>query len=100
MRKLLSLVIVLLLGESQIFAQTHLVKGRILDGDGKLVEGATVQVKKGTTVTAADAQGNFKIEAKPGDVLVFSTVNFATRVEVKLGNESDLAVTLTRLSSQ
>jgi|GEM_PF-5529195 len=79
MRKLLSLAIVLLLGVSQIFAQTHLVKGRILDGDGKPVEGATVQVKKGTAATAADAQGNFKIEAKPGDVLVFSAVNFATK---------------------
>ncbi|MDE3126293.1 MAG: SusC/RagA family TonB-linked outer membrane protein [Bacteroidota bacterium] len=99
MRKLLSLAVVLLLGVSTLFAQTHLVKGRILDGDGKPVDGATVRVKKGTAVTAADAQGNFKIEAKSGDVLVISAVNFGTK-EVKLGNETDVAVTLARQSSQ
>jgi len=74
-------------------SQTHLVTGRVVDKEGKPVEGATIRVRKGTAVTAADAAGDFKIQAKTGDVLVISAVNFGTK-EIKLGTETNLAVSL------
>jgi TonB-linked SusC/RagA family outer membrane protein len=74
------------------------VVGKVLDKQGKPAEAITVRVKNGSAVVAADAEGNFKIQAKAGDILVFSGVNFATK-EIKLNGETSLAVTLDNQSA-
>ncbi len=94
MRKILSLLAVMLLTWSVATAQTREIQGRVTDEQGAAVEGASVLIKGTTTGVAADAQGNFRISAKNGDVLVVSATNFGsreytvtqstTRVEVKL----------------
>ena len=55
------------------------VTGKVLDEKGKPVAGATVLLKGAKTGTKTDANGNFTINAKPGDVLVISSVNFGTQ---------------------
>ncbi|MBY0481406.1 MAG: SusC/RagA family TonB-linked outer membrane protein [Chitinophagaceae bacterium] len=99
MKKILSFFTVLLLGLCLgATAQTRLVVGRALDKQGKPAEAVTVQVKNGSTIVAADNNGSFKIQAKTGDILIFSGVNFISK-EIKLGNETSLAVTLDNQSS-
>ncbi len=55
------------------------VTGRVLDEKGNPVAGASVLLKGAKTGTKTDANGNFTITAKPGDVLVISSVNFSTQ---------------------
>lgn len=99
MKKILSIFTVLLLGLCLVAtAQTRQIVGRVLDRQGKPAEAITVRVKNANTAAVADAGGNFKIQAKTGDVLVFSGINFTPK-EIKLGNETSLAVTLDNQSS-
>jgi TonB-linked SusC/RagA family outer membrane protein len=79
MRKILSLLAVMLLTWSVVTAQTREIQGRVTDEQGASVEGASILIKGTTTGVAADAQGNFRISAKTGDVLVISATNFGTR---------------------
>ena len=59
-------------------AQTA-VTGKVLDEKGNPVVGASVLVKGAKSGTKTDANGNFTITAKTGDVLVISSVNFGTQ---------------------
>src|SRR5690349_13029309 len=78
MRKILSLLSVMLLFALVATAQTRQISGRVTDEQGNPVEGASVLVKGTTSGTAADAQGNFRISAKAGDVLVITATNFTS----------------------
>lgn len=55
------------------------VSGKVLDEKGNPVVGASVVLRGEKTGTKTDANGNFTINAKPGDVLVISSVNFGTQ---------------------
>ncbi|MEP6747987.1 MAG: SusC/RagA family TonB-linked outer membrane protein [Bacteroidota bacterium] len=72
-------------------AQTP-VKGHIVSGeDQKPIAGATVSVKNSKTViTSSDENGNFSINAKETDVLVITTVGFASREVKASSNLSNL----------
>ncbi len=93
MRQVLSLFLGLLFSIAMVAAQSRTITGKVTEKNGQPVDGASVQIKGSKTGTAADAQGNFKITAKTGDVLVISAVNFGSK-EVKLGTESTLNITL------
>lgn len=60
------------------------VKGRVLDGKGQPLPGVSVTVKgisgKGTST---DTQGQFSLQASPGDLLIFSFIGFKKR-EIKV----------------
>jgi len=51
------------------------IKGTVTDGTNPL-SGVTVSVKGSAKATSTDAAGNFSIDAKKGDVLVFSSIGF------------------------
>jgi TonB-dependent starch-binding outer membrane protein SusC len=76
MKKLLLLpllVLVLIQG----FAQSRVIKGKVLDDAGKPLSGATVNVKGTTTSTITDAVGNFEVSTSlEHPVLVISFVGF------------------------
>src|SRR5689334_13207955 len=80
-------------------AQSRIVSGKVTDQNNQPVESASVVVKGTKRGTSADAQGNFSIAAAPGEVLVFSSVNFSP-AEITLGNETTLSVMITRTSGQ
>jgi TonB-linked SusC/RagA family outer membrane protein len=95
MRKILSLLTVMLLTALVATAQTRQISGRVTDEQGNPVEGASVLIKGTSNGTAADAQGNFRISAKAGDVLVISATNFTSKefpITGSTGNVIDIRI--------
>ncbi|MGN6615889.1 MAG: SusC/RagA family TonB-linked outer membrane protein [Ilyomonas sp.] len=94
MRKILTLFAVLLLGISLAIAQPRAITGKVTDNNGQPVVGASIQVKGKNVGTAAANDGTFQINVEPGDVLVISSVNFAS-TQVTIENQTNLEITLT-----
>jgi TonB-linked SusC/RagA family outer membrane protein len=100
MRKILSSLLVAMLcfaiaGQ----AQNLTITGRVTDEKGVPIPSASVVLKnKKDKGVAADEQGNFKITASKGDVLVISSVNFLNK-EVTIGSSTTLNITLAASSS-
>lgn len=93
MRKILLLLAILFASAYPSFAQTKTVRGRVLDSLGNAVSGASVTVRGTGSGTAADADGNFTLTAKEGDVLVISALNF-TQQQLTVGASNEYQVTL------
>jgi hypothetical protein len=91
--KKFTLLTIFLFSGILVFAQTHTITGTITDAAGQPVDGASVQIKGSQVGTSANSMGQFTIEAKPGDVLVVSSVNFSD-AEVKVSSENSISVTL------
>ena len=67
-------------------AQTPVtISGTVFDETGEPLTGCTVKLKDGQAGTVADINGNFKLQAKPGDKLVFSFIGFKSQ-ELKATN--------------
>ena len=95
MRKLLSLLAVLVLCTVLAFGQTRYITGTVRDNQGEPIPFTSVSIKGTQKGTTSDANGNFRIEAKTGDVLVFTAVG--TQVsETTVGADDVVAVTLTK----
>ncbi len=99
MRKIVSLFFVMMLTTVVAWSQARSVSGKVSDQNGEPVANATVNIKGTTTATAAGADGIFKIQAKTGDVLVVSAINFQS-VEVKVGSESYFTISITRTANE
>src|SRR5687768_2218771 len=92
MRKFLTLLAVLML-YVLAYAQTRPIKGQVRDENGNVVPFATVKIKGTNAGTSADANGSFTINAKEGDVLQVSAVNFAGR-DVTVSSSESVTVAL------
>lgn len=93
-KKLLSFLLAMLCfviaGKSQVLT----ISGRVEDEKGAPIPFVSVVPKnKQSSGTTSDQQGNFKLAASKGDVLVFSGVGFATK-EVVVGNNATIEVRL------
>lgn len=73
------------------FSQT--VTGTITDADKKPIANASVQVKGTTRTTLTNDAGKFSINASGNDVLVVSSVGYATQ-EIRLGGRQTLDVAM------
>jgi TonB-linked SusC/RagA family outer membrane protein len=95
MRKFATFILALLLLQvSQTAnAQQRTVTGTVLSDDGTPLQAVSVIIKGKGDGTQTDLNGKFSIAAKPGDMLVISTVGFGTQ-EIKVGNTSTIMVTL------
>ena len=70
-----------------------LVTGRITDGAGKSLAGATVALKHAKISTVSDADGRFTLPANTGDVLVISFVGFtAKEIRVSIAEMGAIAL--------
>lgn len=70
------------------------ITGRVVDGSGNPVVGATVLVKGSGVGTSTDADGRFSINAKSGDVLIISGVDIAPQ-NYRVGREMrDLLISI------
>lgn len=92
-----------LLGAAFIFpvllhAQVTKVSGKVLDGQGKPVAGASVLVKGASVGTNTNDEGNFTLNASQNSVLVISFVGYVTQ-EQQVGNRSQITVVLESASS-
>ncbi|MGZ8537509.1 MAG: SusC/RagA family TonB-linked outer membrane protein, partial [Flavisolibacter sp.] len=97
MRKILSLLAVLLLFNAMAFAQNKTVTGKVRDDKGDPIPFATVAVKGTKTAVAADASGNFTINLKDGSTLVVSSTGFETK-EINVGNQTSVTINMTGAS--
>ncbi len=93
MRKIASLLAILMLCNALVFAQSKTVTGQVRDAKGDPVPFATITVKGSNTGASADVNGNFSIAVKEGETLVFSSSSF-TEQEIKVGASSTVSVTL------
>ena len=73
------------------FAQQ--ITGKVTDTGGEGLPGVSVTVSGSTVGTTSDVMGNYKINAKKGDVLKFSFIGMLPQ-EVVIGNETVINVSL------
>ena len=93
MKKLyLYLTLIGLLFASHAWAQNN-VTGTVIDDTGLPLPGATVIVEGTNRGVATDFDGNFTIQADPGDVLIVSYVGY-TDERILLGNQDNYSITL------
>src|SRR5690606_30392448 len=70
------------------FAQTTTISGVVRsEGDMESIPGASVLVKGTTRGTTTNLEGEFSIQASPGDVLAISFIGYATQ-EVTISNQT------------
>jgi len=75
-------------------AQSKTVSGNVTSAvDGMGIPGASVAVEGTKTGASTDFDGNYKIEAKTGDVLLFTFIGFKTQ-RVTVGTQNTVNVTL------
>lgn len=92
--KSLFLLGVFMLSTVLTFAQDRRVTGKVTGGDGQPIPGATVLLKGTQSGTTTDATGNFALNLKAGkDVIVLSGIGYKS-VEVKVGTQTSVNVTL------
>jgi TonB-linked outer membrane protein, SusC/RagA family len=77
---------------TSIAQQSKKITGSIEDALGA-VTGAAVIIKGTSIGVTSDIDGNFSIDANPGDVLVVSFLGYLTQ-EITVGNQSNLSITL------
>jgi TonB-dependent starch-binding outer membrane protein SusC len=95
-RKILRVLLAFVIGLFSVsYAQAQTVTGKITSQDGEPQPFATVQVKGSQTITTADAQGNYSITAKQGDVLIFTSTSFQQKEVTVNGAVVNVTVTAT-----
>jgi len=77
---------------SSLFAQTP-VTGKVTNEKQEPLGGVSVGIKGATSATVTDQEGNYTITATPEQILVFSSVGYASK-EVAVGNEKTINVQL------
>lgn len=74
-------------------AELALVKGKVTDEKGNPLPGVSVSVSGGKRGTIADENGNFSIDAQPGETLEFSIVGYKP-YKLKIGSQTSLNIKL------
>jgi len=90
MRKIVFMLLGLMLTSALAFSQTKVISGRITDQTGQAVPFASVHLKVGKEGTSADADGNFSLKAKLGDILVISGTGFFAKGNPRRRNNGGL----------
>ncbi len=98
MRKILSLLAVLVLTSAIAFGQNRILTGQIKNPNGEPVAFASITIKGTDRGTTSDANGNYSINVKSGDVLLVSAINFSP-VTIRVSNQPNLDVELTASSN-
>jgi TonB-linked SusC/RagA family outer membrane protein len=92
MKKILLLnLCFLLLAANQLFAQIHLVTGKVTGkDDGLPIPGVSVSVKGTTTGTQTNVDGKYSINAPEGAQLTFSFIGYTPQTITVSGNVADI----------
>ncbi|MFN4286105.1 MAG: SusC/RagA family TonB-linked outer membrane protein [Lacibacter sp.] len=93
MKKRMLLLLMTLVAASILWAQQVRVTGRVTSaGSGNAAEGVTVMIKGSNKGTVTLANGTFAIDAKTGDVLVFSGIGFERKEVTVTGTTLDVVL--------
>ncbi|MFD1816716.1 iron complex outermembrane recepter protein [Pseudarcicella hirudinis] len=87
------IISLLFLSWQQVYAQQHVIKGKVSDNNQSGLPGVNILVKGTTKGTTSDADGNYSISASKGAVLVFSSVGYSNK-EVAVKDQSVINITL------
>lgn len=80
---------VLLFLSGQLFAQSVNVSGKVVDGKGEAMIGVSVVIENTTKGSITDLDGNFKLQANVGDVLVVRMLGMQEqKLKVTKANQS------------
>lgn len=94
MKNSLKLVaLLLLLGQSYVFAQSSRITGRVTGPDNQGLPGVNVQVSGTTVGTSSDASGNFSLNAASNASLVFSNIGYVSQT-IPVNGRSVISVQL------
>ena len=75
------------------FSQDRTITGVVKDEAGLVVPGASIRIKGTKVGTAADNQGQFRIQAKSGDVLLITAAGIDP-AEITVGSSDAVAITV------
>lgn len=75
------------------------ITGRITDDKGSPLSGVSISLKGTNRGTTTNANGEFSIDAKRGDVLIISYVGFAEQA-ITIGNDTRLSISLSPGATQ
>jgi TonB-linked SusC/RagA family outer membrane protein len=95
MRKLVTLLVVLMLYSIAALAQTKTITGSIASKDGQPIEGASVRLQGTKVGTVTNGKGEFKISAKEGQTLVISAIAFSSE-KIVVGSDARYSVVLSQ----
>jgi TonB-linked SusC/RagA family outer membrane protein len=93
MKKVLSLLSVLMLFCALAYGQARTVTGRVTDEQGNPIPFASVKIKGNQTGVSADINGVFTLKAQKGDVLEVSAVGQKAG-SITIGDQSSYSVSL------
>lgn len=79
---------------AELAVQQQRIKGTVTDENNDPLPGATVMVKGTARGTTTDFDGHYEITATNGEVLVFSSIGFATQEKTVAGNYLTINVLL------
>ncbi|WP_294958381.1 TonB-dependent receptor [uncultured Flavobacterium sp.] len=92
-RSLLLSFLFIFMVSGNLLAQIKAVTGKVTDSKGSPIPGANIQIKNTKKGTTTDFDGKFKLDAKKGDVLLFTYTGFSP-MEKTVNNEENLNVSL------
>ena len=69
------------------------VQGTVKDSTGTPLIGVSVSIKGTTKGTQTDVNGQFSLDASPGDILMFTYIGFVSK-EVIVGNQATINIVL------
>ncbi len=98
MRKLASLLAVLLLFSALVQGQTRTITGKITDDKGAPIPFSSVKFKNSLKGASADENGNFRIEATSEEFIVVSSTGFEDK-EISIKGLNQVTVQLTGLGN-
>ena len=93
MKKILSLLTVLLMSAAAVLAQNRQITGTVVDANGEPLLGVGILVKGTTTGTVSDIDGTFSLNVPADAILEFSSIGYTT-VEVPVGDRTKFDITL------
>lgn len=70
------------------------ISGKVTDDKGEPLVGVNIKVKGTERGSTSDVNGDFKLEADKGDILVFTYLGFV-KLEVKVEDKSNVSVVMT-----
>ena len=91
--KCLFVVMALILSSTGLFAQTRSISGKVSDNAGAPLGGVIVYVVGGTENSITDDKGNYAINAKAGETLLYSLIGY-TDQQVTVASQDVINVTL------
>lgn len=85
--------------QTNFISPNDVITGKVVDKDGNPVAGVTVAVKGKKKGTSTNSSGVFSIDAKKGDVLIFTSVGYDLQ-EIIVGDDNNIQVALVENNKQ